>query len=338
MSSRPRSKRLEITLISGHDLPPIARNLTTYAVAWLKPDHKLTTQVDHGGHTNPKWDHKFVFNLDRSFSISDTTTTVTFEIYNVGWLRDFLVGSAQVIVSNLVERRSKNHRPVTVQLRRPTGILQGVLNVGVNLIDRSNDNVGRNVVSRDPIGKIGVLENDEDRKMNDEKKLERSRSERTAKFGDFSVADEGGDGDGDRRVLSRSMSGCSVTQIGSVNSMMRPLPSEVVAALKNGMYSTGGDDIESYVFSAGTVEREPRNDKKDLNAMVAKWRHTVMNDKTPVVDNRRLISYDHEQRRKKGGRGRGGLFSCFGNIKGKEFSFICGNNEPAKRKKRKPKA
>ncbi|KAI3757225.1 hypothetical protein L6452_04759 [Arctium lappa] len=329
MSSHPRSKRLEITLISGQDLPPIARNLTTYAVAWLKPDHKLTTQIDHAGNTNPKWDHKFVFHLDRSFPDSDSdTATLTFEIYNVGWLRDFLVGSAKILVSDLVAKRSKNHRPFTVQLRRPTtGLLQGVLNVGVNVIDRSNDHVGRNVVSRDPIETIGFAENDGDRKM---KKLERSRSERTAKFEDFSVADDGGDGDGDRRVLSRSKSGCSMTLVESVNSMMRPLPSEVVAALKDGLYSTGGDDIGSYVFSGEKVECEPRNEKKDVNAMVVKWRQAARNDKTPVVDDRRLRSSEHHYRRKKGGQGRG-LFSCFGNIKGREFSFICGSDEPAKR-------
>ncbi|KAG4930619.1 hypothetical protein JHK82_047690 [Glycine max] len=46
---------LELNVISAQDLAQMDRSMQTYAVAWIDPDHKLSTRVDSQGGTNPTW-------------------------------------------------------------------------------------------------------------------------------------------------------------------------------------------------------------------------------------------------------------------------------------------
>lgn len=52
---------LELNVISAQDLAQMDRSMQTYAVAWIDPDHKLSTRVDSQGGTNLTWNDKFVF-------------------------------------------------------------------------------------------------------------------------------------------------------------------------------------------------------------------------------------------------------------------------------------
>ncbi|KAL0402536.1 UNVERIFIED_CONTAM: hypothetical protein Slati_4283500 [Sesamum latifolium] len=129
---------LEINIISAHDLPPVSKMLRTFAVAYVQPDHKLTTRIDHQGHTNPTWNYKVAFHVDEKF-LKQESSAVTIEIYNLAWLRDLPIGTTRLLINNLSPPLKKNpgFRRVALQICRPTGHLRGTLNVGVQLIDNN---------------------------------------------------------------------------------------------------------------------------------------------------------------------------------------------------------
>ncbi|XP_038721406.1 uncharacterized protein LOC120013607 [Tripterygium wilfordii] len=138
---------LELNIISAQDLAPVSRNMKTYAVAWVRPDRKLSTRVDSAGRKNPTWNDKFVFRVDDEFLCSDTSA-VMIEIYAVHWFRNVHVGTVRVIVGNLFPpptrptHRRRHHPQVgmrfeALQVRRPSGRPQGILNIGVALLDSS---------------------------------------------------------------------------------------------------------------------------------------------------------------------------------------------------------
>ncbi|KAL6971220.1 hypothetical protein U1Q18_030901 [Sarracenia purpurea var. burkii] len=134
---------LEINIISAQDLELVSKSMRTYATAWVHPKRKLSTSVDTQGHHNPTWNDKFVFRVDEEFLRTDTSA-VMIEIYAVHWLRDTLVGTVRVLVGNLIPPPSRLHhqhhvgmRFVALQVRRPSGRPQGILNIGVAVLDSS---------------------------------------------------------------------------------------------------------------------------------------------------------------------------------------------------------
>ncbi|XP_022722759.1 uncharacterized protein LOC111279947 [Durio zibethinus] len=137
---------LELNVISAQDLEPVCRRrMRTYAVAWVHRERKLSTRIDTQGHTNPTWNDKFVFRVDDEFLNGDTSA-VMIEIYAVHWFRDILVGTIRAIVGNVIPpitRPRHRHevqlgmRFVALQVRRPSGRPQGILNIGVALLDSS---------------------------------------------------------------------------------------------------------------------------------------------------------------------------------------------------------
>lgn len=137
---------LELNLISAQDLAPVTnkKKFRTYAVAWVNPERKLRTRIDQQGQTNPTWNDKFVFRVDDKFLNSDASA-VNIEIYALGWLRDVSVGSVRILITNLIppavrppyNTSSSTRRFVALQIRRPSGRPQGILNMGVTLLDNT---------------------------------------------------------------------------------------------------------------------------------------------------------------------------------------------------------
>ncbi|XP_075086495.1 uncharacterized protein LOC107772837 [Nicotiana tabacum] len=135
---------LEINIISVQDLEPTSKKMKTYVTAWIHPTQKLTTGVDVEGGNNPTWNDKFVFRVDEEFLRQDTSA-VHIEIFSVHWFRDSLIGTVRVLVGNLIPPiRAYGHhnhhlgmRFVALQIRRPSGRPQGILNIGVALLDGS---------------------------------------------------------------------------------------------------------------------------------------------------------------------------------------------------------
>lgn len=137
---------LELNIISAQDLASVMHSMHTYAVAWVHPDRKLSTGVDTNGLTNPTWNDKFVFRVDDDFLESDTSAIMV-EIYAVHWFKDVKVGSVRVLIDNVVpvlpnSQRFHHQRYigmefVALQVRRPSGRPQGMLNIGVAVLDSS---------------------------------------------------------------------------------------------------------------------------------------------------------------------------------------------------------
>ncbi|KAJ0110738.1 hypothetical protein Patl1_00537 [Pistacia atlantica] len=130
---------LEITLISaqGLKLPSTNKRMQTYALAWVNPSTKLRTQVDRVGGENPTWNDKFLFKVTPEF-LSSETSAVSVEIYSTGYLRDHVVGSVRVLISNIALFDSTKTPSFTaLQIRRPSGRVQGVLNIGAMLMEGS---------------------------------------------------------------------------------------------------------------------------------------------------------------------------------------------------------
>ncbi|KAL1552090.1 hypothetical protein AAHA92_12933 [Salvia divinorum] len=131
---------LEISLISAQDLTPLSKSMRTYAVAWINPSQKVTTGTNHQ-HTNPTWNDKFTFHVDIQ-ALFAINANLHVEIYTVSWFRHVLVGTVNVLISDLLApaiRGSPQHstRFVALQVRRPSGTPQGILNMGITFIDHS---------------------------------------------------------------------------------------------------------------------------------------------------------------------------------------------------------
>ncbi|KAI9110089.1 hypothetical protein K1719_019130 [Acacia pycnantha] len=148
--SPPSSKThqvLEINLISAQDLkPPTSprRRLQIYAVTWVDPFAKLRTRVDQIGGENPTWNDKFLFRVSPQFLASETSA-VSVAIYSVGLLRDHLIGTVRFLVSNILRSGSDSDGDsirtpsfCALQIRRPSGSFQGVMNIGAMVLEGSD--------------------------------------------------------------------------------------------------------------------------------------------------------------------------------------------------------
>ncbi|KAL2549427.1 uncharacterized protein Fot_03856 [Forsythia ovata] len=315
-------KHLEITIISAQDLPPVSKMLRTFAVAYIHPDHKLTTKVDHKGHTNPTWNYKVVFLVDDTFLKSENSA-VTIEIYNVAWLRDLPIGTTHLPISNLLPplaRKNQSTRHVGLQICRPSGHLQGILNLGVHLIDNSiPDEIPCSELSistiRNNEGEMYDQIQEENNNCIQDESGNNSRIEISSKNSSFSPISE------KISKLNPSEPGTKsyVASNTSLFSVMRPLPSEVAAYLKKGLYSVQGDEYGSSVFENWSLPGESED-----GGMKSVTNEGVKDDQIPLTS-------DHNGKKKsKGFRRRGrsngkGLFSCFANFIGFQFSFICGS-------------
>uniref|UniRef100_A0A803L541 C2 domain-containing protein n=1 Tax=Chenopodium quinoa TaxID=63459 RepID=A0A803L541_CHEQI len=127
--------------------------MNTYVVGWVNPNRKLITRVDHKGNNSPEWNDRFIFRVSPEF-LESNTSTVELEIYCQTWLRDTLVGFVRVAVPNLLPTDSPNgltRRSVALQIRRPSGRPQGILNVVVSVLDGARRSM--------PLSGIGTTDN-----------------------------------------------------------------------------------------------------------------------------------------------------------------------------------
>ncbi|CAK9156399.1 unnamed protein product [Ilex paraguariensis] len=304
MSIQTPFKLLEINVISAQDLPPVSKLLRTYVVAWVHPDHKQTTRIDHHGHTNPTWNHKLVFRVDERFLRS--AAAVVIEIYNVAWLRDIPIGTTQVLINNLFPslnwcQKNSTMRSVPLQIRRPSGHLQGILNVGINLLEVFDNNKSQEQIPQQKGANI---------------QTKRSRDD------GFPLRHDG-------KILNGSELGVQQTKAvvsdGSPCSVMRPLPSEVAAEMKKGLYSTEENEIGSSIFENWTVAGDS---EKGMRSKSVRWRRE---DEFGPTEDREDSRHGRRRRRNSDG---GGLFSCFGNAYGFECTFMCGSNSTKKSRKK----
>ncbi|XP_047324640.1 uncharacterized protein LOC124928158 [Impatiens glandulifera] len=318
---------LEITLISAQDLA-FSRSMRTYSVVSIQPDHKLNTRIDSKGRTNPTWNDKFMFRVDNDF-LNSESSTINVDIYNTSWLRDTLIGNVRIGISDLIppsayQVRYNNgnifNRFVALQIRRPSGNPQGIMNMAVTLfpfgppVYRPKDNVP-------PMSRRMEIQDDGDAELEQEKcrlnekiNLWRSPSE------DLDYYDEG-------YYYNGSIINGSACNGSMVNSDVGPSASIVAEAIATGTYQAptmgGGKRIEMDDGGSsivGDLTKDEAN-ARGYRTRTKRW-PGESEDGSHVV-----VSKNHH-----GGSGRHsrrhsdvGLFSCF--ALGLEFTIVCGSND-----------
>ncbi|KAG8380402.1 hypothetical protein BUALT_Bualt06G0011600 [Buddleja alternifolia] len=324
-------KTLELTVFSAQDLPPVSKMLRTFAVTYVHPDHKLTTRVDHQGHTNPRWNYKVVFHVDDKF-LRHESSAVTIEIYNLAWLRDLPIGTACLLINNLSPPLHKNpyFRRVALRICQPSGHLQGILNLGVQLVE--------NVV---PGCEVSVFSITSDEKMDDQYQFQlqsqegnnnsikeddlkdherNSGAKITSEIENITPTMESRISNG-----SRPEKNTKITPANSLYSVMRPLSSEVAEDMRKGLYTAEWNDYGSSVFENWTDQSD---DRVVIKSESVDWR---AEDQIPLK-NDKILGLSHPKKRPDKKKG---LMSCFANVYGFRFSFICGSNALKKKKKKK---
>ncbi|XP_055824638.1 uncharacterized protein LOC129893171 [Solanum dulcamara] len=317
---------LEITLISAQDLSPVCKSLRTYALTWVNPNRKRTTRVDNQGHNNPNWNDKFSFRVDNEFLKSESSA-VHVEIYTVSWFRDILVGTVKVILNNLIntfDNNTSNHNKkfVALQIRRPSGNPQGILNMGVALIDRSKRSMPlfneitplsldhRDILDRkiNDINAQDQMINNNDNNQNDEKlqindkiQMWQSHSLGYSEVNNGEFPNQAGSIINGSELCSDIGPSASIVAAETSKKLHPMLPQQVPSNALN----RENEDGESSILEELTAEEAYA---KGLE--------------------------EHEQRGRTRRNTDGGLYSCFGNAYCFEFTIVCGagNNNQGNRR------
>uniref|UniRef100_A0A5B6YU78 C2 domain-containing protein n=1 Tax=Davidia involucrata TaxID=16924 RepID=A0A5B6YU78_DAVIN len=347
---------LEITVISAQDLTPVSKSMRTYAVTWVQADRKLRTRVDQKGNANPRWNDKFLFRIDDKFLNSDSSA-VMMEIYTQSWLRDTLVGTVRVLVANLIppsmlsqchENNNINThtRFVALQVRRPSGTPQGILNMGVSLLDTTMP------PSMQPLDhQHGNVVQDEDQAkkkeqiLNEKIQLWRSRStddheEEADEDEDFPDQKNGSIVNGSSSVCNGG--GSMVNDQSELCSDVGPSASVVAAAIAHGLYpfptlpgkrssskpEVLADEAASSILEDLTIEEATaKGYKSKMEISSSTWRAPPeLPPKNNNNNNHSAIIESNSTGRARRHSDGGGLFSCFGNAYGFEFTIVCGAN------------
>lgn len=333
--SRVPFQLLELSLISAQDLAPGPKNfsktLKTYAVTWINPDRKLRTGTDRNGNNNPNWNQKFIFRVDNDLMDSDSASVMV-EIYAAGWIKPTLIASVSVLIRDLIPPSARrDRRVVALQVRRHSGRPQGILSMGVALLDNTmksmplctaftGSTVGFNEF-HDGEKKAARLT----RSLSDQTSLLRKPGEGKKKKGGSmcnvpTTAAAGASVRGGYGCNKEAE--CSVLG-GSIDSDIGPSPSVVAFAVAHGLYP---------------LQQGPPPPQNPGSSVLREW---TLQGEANVVDNnvhpgyQRLASNKKRQtkrhRRHSAGDGDSdGRFSCFGNACGCEFNVVFGGKKGEK--------
>ncbi|XP_027351017.1 uncharacterized protein LOC113862061 [Abrus precatorius] len=341
---------LEMNVISAQDLAQVSKSIQAYAVAWVHPERKLTTQIDEVGHTNPTWNEKFVFRVDDEF-LNNENSVVMVEIYTATWLRDVLIGTVGVLVSNLLPPSNCNHRNtklrfVALQIRRPSGRPQGILNVGVTLLDSTMRSMP---IYSELSASWDMMESNNKKKKSNPKleefddsevdsklmTLQRCQSEKNdSTINDYAYHGAGkqayGYGyDGGDSELGFRKRGDVLNDESLCNSDVGPSPSVVAAAIANGLYPM--PHAPPSAAESSTIDGWSESNGTEMKMKMERWRAEL----TPAFED-----YDEERKKLMQTPKRVGQtptrpgrrkFSCFGTAFGCEFSITCGAGNRKKR-------
>ncbi|CAK8572303.1 unnamed protein product [Lathyrus sativus] len=355
----PPFQLLEINVISAQDLSQVSKSIKAYAVAWLNPDYKLTTQIDPHGHNNPTWNEKFVFRIDEDY-LQAEDSSIMIEIYASSWLRDILIGTVDVHLNSLIPRsanRKSKIRFVALQVRRPSGRPQGILNIGVNLVDATlrsmpmySELSGSAVEYYDLTNpkKVNQMENNNyDAKLI--MTLQRSQSEKNdSTISDYIYNPDGKNGYGDESESEIGVpnptgrKGVIVNANGSLCSDVGPSPSVVAAAIAKGLYPLPLQMPRKTMNSTSMFEKWPQEKEiggERLNMKMDRWRTLELPPPVYAHSGENNNSFEQNKAGKPTAKGkrknqrsrRNGPFSCFGTALGCEISITCGGGNSKKR-------
>ncbi|XVE62707.1 hypothetical protein DITRI_Ditri06bG0141200 [Diplodiscus trichospermus] len=334
MAPPTHSRILEINLISAEDLVPVSKTMKTYAVAWVHPERKLATGVDQTGGTDPTWNEKFVFPVDDKFLNSEDAKIVV-EIYAAAWVKDALIGYANVLIKDIFHFRSLTNakmsnsttRTVTLQIRRPSGRPQGLLNVEVALVDSTM----RSLPQLEDPKTITSQKNENHETTNAIAKISRSQSDRT----ELTMEDNSEKRPGNGSIVNGG-SVCNGSVVKGNGSMVNgeslcssdvgPSASVVAAAIAKGLYKPAIPNQPQSKESFKIREWTQKEREKDIDMMLERWRSDISPHAAAVYQKAK----SGKERSLKGKRSNGTkLFSCFSNSLGCEISVSCGGGKKA---------
>lgn len=243
------------------------------------------------------------------------------EIYTVSWFRDILVGTVKVFLNNILSNRSTSPSPsnqskkfVALQIRRPSGNPQGILNMGVALIDKSKRSMPlfneisplsmdhRDILDR----KINAQEEDDINKKEDEVQI----SNRIQMWQSHSLGySELNDNSGDFPNQAGSICNGSIMNGSELCSDIGPSASIVAAETAKKLHSMQPQ-------RALNAENEDGDSSilEELTAEEAYAKGLAERKKGATEQGR-----GHNRRNTEGG-----LYSCFGNAYCFEFTIVCG--------------
>ncbi|KAJ6434184.1 hypothetical protein OIU84_017820 [Salix udensis] len=331
---------LEINVISGQDLAPVSKSMRTYAVVWVHPGRKLSTKVDQNGHTNPQWNEKIVFRVDDTF-INAENSSIMIEIYAAAWLRDVQIGSVNVLISNLFpsHNNSNKMRFVALQVRRPSGRPQGILNLGVQLLDSTMRSMP--LYTELSVSAVGLDDSIDAKTIGqslEEKsaKLRRSQSDQT----DQTISDKSGIKESGARSHGGSLINSKTVKRdngngngsminGSLCSDVGPSASVVAAAIAKGLIKTPANAVQHDTEGgkSSVLEDWTENDSiEGLRTKLERWRADLPPNHDSDLRKMQSKSLRKKYRRRTDG---GGLFTCFGF--GCEISITWGKGNNKKR-------
>ncbi|XP_009795461.1 uncharacterized protein LOC107806289 [Nicotiana tabacum] len=324
---------LEISLISAQDLAPVSKSLRTYALAWINPNKKRSTRIDNEGHNNPTWNDKFSFKVNDEFLYSETSA-VHVEIYTVSWFRDVLVGTVHVLLNNLINpfiNNSNGKRFVALQIRRPSGNPQGILNMGVSLIHssmRSMPLICNEIMNPSSLDYRDILdkkmnenyqEDDEkQRQINDKIQLWRSLSLGYSEVNNEDFPNKAGSVC-NGSMVNGSMCNGSIVNGSELCSDIGPSASIVAAEIAAKRYQPPPQKVQ--IKQPKEMEDGESSILEDLTAeeAYAKGLASSMEKGRKETAALAVVNGGHSRRNSDGG-----LFSCFGNAYGIEFRIVCG--------------
>ncbi|XP_031500076.1 uncharacterized protein LOC116264161 [Nymphaea colorata] len=136
-----RHRTIEVRVISAQDLEDVKHlsRMRTYAVVYVEAGRTARTHVDETGGTNPVWNETVSVTFDARLPETDVLTALNVDVYAHGHIHDKLVGSARVLLCDVLKEEGGEKgkleadpiQCVTLQLRRPSGRAQGLINLWI---------------------------------------------------------------------------------------------------------------------------------------------------------------------------------------------------------------
>ncbi|XP_075483740.1 uncharacterized protein LOC142523893 [Primulina tabacum] len=330
-------KLLEITIFSAQDLPPVSKMLRTFAVSYVNRDHRLSTAVDHCGNCNPTWNHKVLFDVDERF-LKSKSSAITIEIYNVAWLRDLPIGTVHLMINSLSPPLHKNSslRHVSLQVRRPSGLLKGTMNIGIQFLDSNIPGLSefchsgiRNQEKLDCVDQDGERGKEKDHyiiedlagpETNPDPQIFPSNSEEPTKIDSASPETNPGP-----QIFTSTSELAQTQEEETMNMPPEPDNTSIHGSENVRKWLYSNEEYGSSIFENWTETGEKSEEVK-LEPKSVKRRLTD-EDQIPLRNGKKA---GHHKRGSPEGKG---LFSCFGNAYGFQFSFICGSKKLKKKMK-----